>query len=416
MLDVDMRSSYSTCSLYQEKIIIMKRSIIEIRTREFPFTHKSEIIGPFIDVEVAKRYKLSPLNVCHEETGDEESVFKGQNQCYESVLFDATHNPYVTVRAVKKINEIETACNSHEDFKIVAGKHGTQLGEIWCTAEMLNLQKTMDYVSETMRLRVMGRAPIYKKYITELICSERSDKDLNNAIIDFYQRKLSESETCYGIRTTQNRKITIEMIGEHHWIPDRALDNMFFKVFNDETKLRRFDWLVNTLRWFPVVKKVNECSIATAYHHPTYLTYTLWRFESGFDEYKFNMACNILDKYLHYDQRIVEKDSEFCVRRWDWILRWGYMLPVAIRIKLLDNIERYKYKVKWICDMSKSYHTHWMNMGGFFLDKMEQKMRSTIMVFMKALGCEHVEANLFIIYRDTCQALVHETRMKHADI
>lgn len=389
----------------------MKRRIIEIRTREFPFRHDSEILGPFIDADVAKRYKMSPLNVCQDETEDDERVLKGQNQCYESVLFDATHNPYVTVRAVKKVNEIETVCNSHEDFKFVAGKHGTQLGEIWCTAEMLDLEKTMDFVSETMRMRVMGRAPVYKKFITEVICSERSDEDLNNAIIDFYQRKLSESETWYGVRTTQNRKITIEMIGEHHWIPDRALDNMFFKIFNDEMKLRRFDWLVKTLRWFPVVKNVNECFIATAYHHPTYLTYTLWRFETGFDEYKFNMACNILDKYLHYDQRLVEKDRERCVRRWDWLIRWGYKLPVAIRIKLLDNIDRHKYKVKWLCDMSKSYDTHWANMGAIYMDKMEHTMRSAIIVFMNALGCDHVEANLYLLYPGMCQALMHETRI-----
>lgn len=397
-------------SAYEEKVFTMpKRAIIEILTEEFRFTHSSPILGPFIDDDVAKRYKLSPLHDCREETGDDDVVFKGADNCYESVLFDASNNPYVTVRAVKKVNEIERHCRDHNEFKTVAGKHGAQLGEIWCTAEMFDLQKTMDFVSETMRRRVLS---VYKKFITDVICSERSDEELNNAIIDFFQRKLSESETWYGVRTTQNHKITMSMIGEHHWIPHRVLDNIFFKSFNDETKVRRFGWLVNTLRWFPVVTKPNECFIATAYHHPTYLTYTLWRFESGFDQYKFDMACKILDKYLHYDHRLVDKDREFCVRRWDWLVRWGHMLPVATRIKLLGNIERHKYTVNWVCDEGKTYNPHWDNMGNIFMNRMEHAMRSSITVFLKALGCQCIGANLYLLYREQCQALVHETRIQ----
>tara|TARA_Y100000389_G_scaffold186504_1_gene206922 strand:+ start:453 stop:1631 length:1179 start_codon:yes stop_codon:yes gene_type:complete len=392
----------------------MKRKIIEVLTDEYTYTHDSTCVGPFIDVSVAKRYKDSPLNICHEDSRD--AVVKGIDNCLESYVFDARSNPYVTVRSVKKVNKIEKDCDTYEDFKYIAGKHGVQLGEIWCTAEMLDLKKTMDFVTKNMQLRITGNAPVYKKFITEVICSERSEEDLNNAIIDFYQRKLSESENWYGVRTAQNRKITIEMIGENHWIPDRALENIFFKVFTDEMRLRRFDWLVKTLRWFPVVKNENKYFIANAYHHPTYLTYTLWRFESGFDDYKFTTACNILEKYLYYDHRLVRIDRDYCVRRWDWVIRWGYKLPVAIRIKLLDNMERHKYKVKWLCDMNKLHTPHWKNMGETFLDKMEHNMRSAIIVFMKALGCEHIGANLYLIYNDLCQALMHETRMQHADI
>ena len=393
------------------KILTMKRSIIEIQTDEFPLQHDSQVLGPFIDVDVAKRYKSSPLNVCHEDA--EDVVQKGP---FESVVFDARSNPYVTVRAVKKVNQIEMHCQTYEDFKAIAGKHGPQLGEIWCTAEMLDLEKTMNFVTETMQLRLTGRYPIYKKFINEVISSERSEDALNDAIIDFYQRKLSESETCYGVRTTQNEKITIEMIGEHHWIPDRALDNMFFKVFNDETRVRRCDWLVKTLRWFPVVKPDNKAFIAVTYHHPTYLTHTLWRFETGFEQYKFDMACKILDKYLHYDHRLVEEDSEFCVRRWDWIIRWGYMLPIATRVKLLDNIERYKYKVRWVCITPRSYDQHWRNVGLIYLDQMDYNMRSAIHVFMDALGCEDVAANLYLVYDRPCQALIHEARSQRTDI
>tara|TARA_B100001094_G_scaffold121516_1_gene117217 strand:- start:4751 stop:5935 length:1185 start_codon:yes stop_codon:yes gene_type:complete len=394
----------------------MKRSIIEIKTEEFPFKHDSQIQGPFIDVAVAKRYKFSPLNVLVEEVDESELVKKGVDDCVDSLLFDATNNPYVTVRAVKKVNEIETSCSTYEEFKFIAGKHGVQLGEIWVTAEMLDLKKTMKFVSKTMQLRVTGPCPIYKKFIREVISSERSDEALNNALIDFYQRKLSESETWYGVRTTQNQKITIEMIAEHQWIPPRALDPMFFKVFNDETKVRRFDWLVKTLRWFPVVKPTNEGFIAVAYHNPTYLTYTLWRFESGFDEYKFDMACKILDKYLHYDHRLVEMGRDFCTRRWDWVLRWGYMLPIATRIKLLDNIERHRYRPRWALPENKTYSNHWKILGENMLDQMTHNMRGTIMVFMDALGCTNIAANLYLAYSDVCNALIHGARIERSDI
>ena len=378
----------------------MKRSIIEVITKEFPYDHSSQIIGPYIDVAVAKRYKCSPLNVSCENT--EEFVSKGVDENWQSYSFDARSNPYVTVRAVQKVNVIEKNCSSYEDFRHVAGKHGGQLGEIWCTAEMFDLSKTMNFVTQTMQLRVMGRCPIYKKFITEVIASERLDDALNDAIIDFYQRKLSETQN-----QNQNQKITIAMIGEHHWIPDRALDNMFFKIFNDETKLRRFHWLVNTLRWFPIVKPDNKAFISVTYHHPTYLTYTLWRFETGFDPYKFNMACNILDKYLYYDHRLVDKDKEFLsTSPWDWVIRWSYMLPVAIRIKLLDNIERHKYEVKWVCTSSKMFNPHWTVMGEYWMGKMDHNTRSAIVVFMDALGCECIPANLYLIFLDQCKDII----------
>jgi len=373
----------------------MKRSIIEVLTKEFPYNHNSPIVGPYIDVDVAKRYKFSPLNVSHENT--EQFVTKGSDDHLRSYCFDARSNPYVTVRAVKKINLIENDCFSYEEFKRVAGKHGAQLGEIWCTAEMLDLSKTMDFVTQTMQRRVSGPCQIYKKSITELIASERPEEALNDAIIDFYQRKLSE---------TQNQKITIGMIGEHHWIPDRALDYMFFKIFNDETKVRRFHWLVKTLRWFPTVKAENKAFIANIYHHPTYLTYTLWRFEAGFDSYKFNMACKILDKYLHYDHMLVDTDKDCgscCPRRWDWLIRWGYALPVAIRIKLLDNIERHGYKVKWTRCKVIAYK----DAGIMYLDMMEYRTRSAITVFMEALGCEDIPTNLYLIYATECIALIN---------
>ena len=388
----------------------MKRKIIEVITKEFPYAHNSQCLGAFFDACVAKRYKMSPLSVCLEDENDDNVVYKGHDNCYESYMFDARQNPYVTVRAVNKVNEIETQCNSYEEFKFIAGKHGQQLGEIWCTAEMLDLKKTMDFVSKTMQLRVTGHCPVYKKFIIEVISSERSEQQLNDAIIDFYQRKLSESETSYGVRKTQNHKITIAMIAEHHWIPRRALDNMFFKIFNDETKIRRFDWLIKTLRWFPKVVPENEPFIAVAYHFPTYLTYTLWRFESGFDEYKFNMACNVLDKYLHYDCDIVDSTQPSCVRRWDWIIRWGYMLPVAIRIKLLDNIERHKYSVRWCKSTeNKMIDPYWTKLGKFRTDKLDHNMRSSILVFMKALGCENIYANLFLMYNEQVMALMHES-------
>lgn len=377
----------------------MKRSIIEVITKEFPYDHSSQIIGPYIDVAVAKRYKYSPLNFSHEN--DQQFVSKGVEDNWQSYSFDARRNPYVTVRAVRKINLIEKDCFSYDDFKRVAGKHGAQLGEIWCTAEMFDLSKTMGFVTQTMQLRVMGEYPIYKKFIAEVIASERPDDALNDAIIDFYQRKLSDTQN-----QNQNQKITIAMIGEHHWIPDRALDNMFFKIFNDETKVRRFHWLVKTLRWFPIVKPDNQTFISVTYHHPTYLTYALWRFENGFNQYKFNMACNILDKYLYYDHRLVDKDKELCVRRWDWVIRWGYLLPVAIRIKLLDNIERHKYEVKWVCTSSNAFNAYWTQMGQYLMGKMCHNTRSAIIVFMDALGCECIPANLYLSFHDQCKDII----------
>lgn len=384
-----------------------KRTIIEVQTNDYRFEHASIYRGPYIDVEVAKRYKHSPLNVCHEEEGAT-YVLKGtdENQA-KTFFFDASANAHITARSIRIVNTLEH-CLSYNDFKLIAGKHGSLLGEIWCAAEMLDLQTTMRYFSRLMQSRVMGKNPIYKNFLREVLSSERSDAMLTDAIINFYQNKLGKRRNVNGIsKIIPNTKITIEMIGEHHWVPDRVLEHMFFKVFNSETKVRRFDWLVKTLRWFPVVKRVNEKYIAVSYHNPTYLTYTLWPSCTEYDDYKFTLACKILDKYLTYDFVLPQKNK--CKNYWQWLIRWGHKLPVSTRMKLLDNIERHGYRPLWIEGISPIDLRDWNILGQMRLRLMSTKIQSALYIFMEALGCKDVAANLYVLFIDECNALITET-------